>query len=80
MSDIEEIKIEIRSLKEANIRNEEYHREERIKEDARDLKINEMHQILTATGMLGKAFRWILGTIIATSAAMIAVKQLFHWN
>lgn len=40
-------------------------------------KIDEMHQILTATGMFGKAFRWVLGTIIAMSATFVALKQLF---
>ena len=60
--------------------NDKYHEEQDERHQKYEAKIDEMHAILTATGLFGKAFRWILGTVIAMSAAFIAVKQLFHWN
>jgi len=58
-------------------RNDEYHREQDERHKKYEDKIDEMHQILTATGMVGKAFRWILATVIAIGAAFFTVKQLF---
>lgn len=60
--------------------NDKYHEERDEEYKAMSKKIDEIHQILTATGMLGRAFRWVLGTIIAMSATFLAIKQLFDTN
>jgi uncharacterized protein (UPF0335 family) len=61
-------------------KNDEYHRLEDERRRKYEEKIDEIHQILTATGMVGKAFRWILATIIAIGATIITVKQLLGTN
>lgn len=77
MSDIELLAQKLEAYIE---KNDEYHRTEDERRRKYEEKIDEIHQILTATGMVGKAFRWILATIIAIGATIITVKQLLHTN
>lgn len=77
MSDIELLAQKLEAYIE---KNDEYHRIEDERRRKYEEKIDEIHQILTATGMVGKAFRWILATIIAIGATIITVKQLLHTN
>lgn len=74
MSDIELLAQKLDSYIKAN---DKYHEERDEEYKLMAQKIDDMHAILTATGMFGKAFRWVLGTIIAISGAFIALEQLF---
>ena len=80
MSDIEEIKIQLARLEEYNINNDKYHatQDEKTKDMAQ--KIDDMHAVFTATGLVGKSIKWIAGFIIAVGSAYLLIKELFFHN
>ena len=80
MSELEEIKIKLAKLEDYNIRNDEYHVEEREKTKDMAQKIDDMHAVFTATGLVGKSIKWIAGFIIAVGSAYLLVKELFFHN
>jgi len=77
MSDIELLAQKLEAYIE---KNEEYHekRDEEFKTMAE--KIDEIHNVFTATSLVGKAIKWIAGFIIAVGSAYLLIKQLFFHN
>lgn len=80
MTDLEEIRIRLAGLEEYNRHNDEYHLEESIKNKNMSEKIDDIHQLLTAGGLIGKLILWIAGLITAVGGAYLMIRQIFFHN
>lgn len=57
-------------------KNELYHKERDEEYKAMAQKIDEIHAVFTATGLVGKAIKWVATFIIAVGSAYLLVKEL----
>lgn len=77
MSEIELLRQEIQHFKDDNDR---YHVEQDERHKKYEEKIDEIHTLLTAGGLVGKTVLWIAGLITTVGAAYLMIKQIFLNN
>lgn len=57
-------------------KNELYHKERDEEYKAMAQKIDDIHAVFTATGLVGKAIKWVATFIIAVGSAYLLVKEM----
>lgn len=77
MSDIDLISQKLDAYIE---KNELYHKERDEESKSMAIKVDEIHQLLTAGSLIGKVVLWIAGLITTVGAAYLMIKQIFFHN